>query len=136
MKIDPNTKVIVMGDLNDDPTNESVAKVLGAKGYKEDVKQGGLYNPWVYLYKKGIGTLAYNDSWDLFDQIMVSSAFLDQKQNGFFFKKQVIFKRDYMLEKTGRYKGYPKRTYNGNVYAGGYSDHFPTYIVLMKSVKK
>lgn len=135
MNIDPNTKVVVMGDLNDDPVDASVAKILGANGFKEDVKKGGLYNPWVTFFKSGFGTLAYNDSWNLFDQIMISSAFLEAEQAGFFFKEPVIFKRDYMIEITGKYKGYPKRTYNGSIYAGGYSDHFPTYIVLLKTVK-
>lgn len=135
MKIDPNTKVVVMGDLNDDPVDASVTKVLKAKSFKEDVKKGGLYNPWTTLYKNGIGTLAYNDSWNLFDQIMVSSAFLEPNQKGLFFREPVIFKRDYMIEKTGKYKGYPKRTYSGNIYTGGYSDHLPTYIVLMKAEK-
>ncbi|HXH17979.1 MAG TPA: hypothetical protein VNJ07_02760, partial [Chitinophagales bacterium] len=55
--LDPNAKIIVMGDLNDDPADASVTKVLGATGKKEDVKSGGLYNPWWALYKKGIGTL-------------------------------------------------------------------------------
>ncbi len=72
MKIDPNTKVVVMGDLNDDPTSPSVAQVLGAKFKVEDVKDGGLYNPWNDYLSKGIGTLAYQDSWNLFDKIMVS----------------------------------------------------------------
>ena len=135
MKIDPNTKVVVMGDLNDDPVDVSVTKVLGAKGYKGDVKKGGLYNPWTIFYKSGIGTLAYQDAWNLFDQIIISSCFLETNQKGLFFKEQVIFKRDYLIEKTGKFKGYPKRTYNGAIYAGGYSDHFPTYIVLLKQTK-
>lgn len=135
MKIDPNTKVVVMGDLNDDPVDVSVAKVLGAKGYKGDVKKGGLYNPWTTFYKSGIGTLAYQDSWNLFDQIIISSGFLETNQAGLFFKEQVIFKRDYMIQKTGKFKGYPMRTYSNGIYIGGYSDHFPTYIVLLKSVK-
>jgi hypothetical protein len=135
VKINPDTKFIVMGDLNDNPTDPSVAKVLNAKRKKEEVKTGGMYNPWIDLYKKGIGTLAYQDAWSLFDQIIISSGFLDQKQSGYFFKEPIIFKRDYMLQKTGRFKGYPFRTFNGSVYAGGYSDHFPTYIVLLKAVK-
>jgi len=133
VKINLNVKIIVMGDLNDDPVDASVTKILGAKGNVEEVKAGGLYNPWVTLYKKGIGTLAYKDSWNLFDQIMISSGWLDENQNGYFFKEAEIFKRDYMIQKTGKYKGYPKRAYNGKIYAGGYSDHFPTYIVLLKA---
>ena len=135
ISIDPNTKIVVMGDLNDNPTNASVTKVLNAKRKKEDVAVGGLFNPWTDLYKKGIGTLAWNDSWSLFDQLIISSSFLNKEQSGVFYKEAVVFKRNYMLQQTGRFKGYPMRAYVGSTYMGGYSDHFPTYIVLLKAVK-
>ena len=135
MKIDPNTKVVLMGDLNDDPTSPSVTQVLGAKLKVQDVKDGGLYNPWNDYLSKGIGTLAYQDSWNLFDQIMLSSGFLKRETFGFFFKKAHIFNRNFMVTKTGRFKGYPMRTYDGVIYNGGYSDHFPTYCVMLKEVK-
>lgn len=133
LRIDKDVKYIVMGDLNDNPTDPSVAKVLNAKKNIEDVPEKGMFNPWIKLYKSGIGTLAYQDSWSLFDQIIISSSFLNIQQKGYFFKEAMIFKKEYMLQKTGRFKGYPFRTFNGSVYAGGYSDHFPTYIVLLKS---
>ncbi|MFM2307161.1 MAG: hypothetical protein RLZZ367_1830 [Bacteroidota bacterium] len=135
MKINPDTKVIVMGDLNDDPTSPSVAQVLGAKTKISDVKSGGLYNPWQDFLKKGIGTLAYNDSWNLFDQIMLSSGFLKKEQSGFFYRGAHIFNRQFMVTPTGKYKGYPMRTYDGALYNGGYSDHFPTYCVFLKEAK-
>ena len=128
----PNAKIVLMGDLNDDPVSPSVAVVLNAKGDKSQVMPGGLYNPWVESYKNGIGTLAYGDSWNLFDQIMVSSAFLNKNQNGYFFHEAKIFSKPWMIQTSGQYKGYPKRTYDFNNYIGGYSDHFPTYIVLLK----
>jgi hypothetical protein len=134
MAIDVNTKVVLMGDLNDDPVSPSMTEVIGSKGKKEEVKPGGIYNPWVDFYKKGIGTLAYNDSWNLFDQIVLSSAFLDPNQSGFHYKDAHIVNRDFMVSKTGRYKGYPMRTYSGSLYVGGYSDHFPTYLVTLKEV--
>ena len=131
-KADGYQKVIVMGDLNDDPVSPSVTEVLQAKGDIKDVVKGGLFNPWVELYKKGIGTLAYQDAWGLFDQIMISYPFLNKSQNGLFFYQQHIFRREYMVENKGQYKGYPMRTWDGNTYRGGYSDHFPTYIILLK----
>ncbi|MCC7233018.1 MAG: endonuclease [Bacteroidia bacterium] len=133
--MNPDAKIILMGDLNDDPTSPSVSVVIGAKGEKDQVKRGGMYNPWVNMYKEGIGTLAYNDSWNLFDQIMVSSGWLDKKQQGFFFQDAKIFSRPWMTQTSGRYKGYPKRTYDFDNYAGGYSDHFPTYIELLRKIK-
>ena len=131
----PDAKIVIMGDLNDDPVNRSVAVILGAKGEQEQVQQGGLFNPWMKSFKAGIGTLAYNDSWNLFDQIIVSSAWLKKDQPGFFFREAKIFSEPWMLQQKGRFKGYPKRTFDGNRYIGGYSDHFPTYLVLLKETK-
>ena len=134
-KININTKIIVMGDLNDDPISPSVTKVLDAKENISDVKTGELFNPWIDLYKKGIGTLAYQDAWGLFDQIMVNYAWLDKNQTEFFYYQPHIFNKEFMVENTGKYKGYPMRTWDGNVFRGGYSDHFPTYIVLLKKAQ-
>ena len=129
---DPHAKIILMGDLNDDPVSPSVTKTLGAIGDANKIKDNGLYNPWVKYYKDGIGTLAYGDAWNLFDQIMMSNAFMNKEQKGFFFQKANIFSKEFMIQKTGRYKGYPLRTYDFSVYQGGYSDHFPTYLLLLK----
>jgi hypothetical protein len=131
-KADGEQKVIIMGDLNDDPVSPSLTEVLKAKAKIKDVKLGGLFNPWVDMYKKGYGTLAYQDAWGLFDQIVISYPWLDKEQNVFFFFKQVIFNREFMTENKGRYKGYPMRTWDGNTYRSGYSDHFPTYLVMLK----
>jgi len=130
--IEPSGRFIVMGDLNDDPVNNSITKGLKATGDAKKMNPEGLYNPWLDFYKKGLGTLAYQDAWSLFDQIIISSSFLDKHQNGFFFFKNVVFNAEYMIENAGKYKGYPMRTYSGDTYRGGYSDHFPTYIVLLK----
>lgn len=133
-KANGNQKVVIMGDLNDDPVSPSVTKVLKAKGRMKDVTQGGLFNPWWELYKNGIGTLAYQDNWNLFDQIIISYPWLAKEQQGFFFHKQFIFNKEYLKENRGRYKGYPMRTWDGNTYRSGYSDHFPTYLVMLKKV--
>jgi hypothetical protein len=127
-----DAKIILCGDLNDDPVSPSVTVTLKAKGDMKQIQRGDLYNPWMDYYKQGIGTLAYNDAWNLFDQIMISSAFLDKDQKGFFFKEAKIFSKPWMIVQNGRFKGYPKRTYDSNKYIGGYSDHFPTYIELLK----
>lgn len=134
-KLEPQAKVIVMGDLNDDPINESVAGIINAKGREKDVMPGGMFNPWMDMYKKGIGTLAYQDAWGLFDQILISHAWLRKDQAGFFYYQPHIFNKEYLVENQGRYKGYPMRTWDGNTYRGGYSDHFPTYIFFLKEIK-
>jgi endonuclease/exonuclease/phosphatase family metal-dependent hydrolase len=132
-RIDPNTNVVLMGDLNDNPTNESMTKVLKAKGDAEKLKEGELYNPWVAFFKKGIGTLAYQDSWALFDQIVMSQHLLNKDDGHYHYYKANIFKRDDMIQTSGRYQGYPKRTFDFDNYMGGFSDHFPTFITLIKA---
>ena len=134
-KLEPKAKVIVMGDLNDDPINESVSGIINAKGKEKEVMPGGMFNPWMEMYKKGIGTLAYQDAWGLFDQILISHAWLKKEQSGFFYYQPHIFNKEYLVENQGRYKGYPMRTWDGNTYRGGYSDHFPTYIFFLKEIK-
>jgi len=134
-KINPEAKIILMGDLNDDPISPSVANIIGAKGDLEEVKPGGMFNPWMTYYKQGIGTLAYNDSWNLFDQILVSYGWMKKEQKGFFFKEARIFSKPWMIQQEGRYKGYPKRTFDSNRYIGGYSDHFPTFTIFLKETK-
>lgn len=133
--INPSTRVILMGDLNDDPTDASVAKVLGAKGDKKEIKKNGLYNPFVSFYKNGIGTLGYNDSWSLFDQIMISGAMIKENPEHWFFYKAEVFNKEFLKNKFGQYKGYPHRSFDGNNWINGYSDHFPTLIYLIKEAK-
>lgn len=131
-KEDKNAKIIVMGDLNDDPTNESVELHLRAKGNQKKMKKGDMFNPMADYYKKGIGTTAYKDVWSLFDQLIVSQGLLGNDKSSYKFFKAKIFKKDYLIQKEGRFKGYPFRTYSFGAYIGGYSDHLPVYMFLIK----
>lgn len=135
LKQNPKCKILLMGDLNDDPVNESITRYLGTGPDPDHLGEGVLYNPWVSLYKKGQGSLAYQDAWSLFDQIILSQAWLDKTQKEFFFFQNDVFKKSFMIENKGRYKGYPMRTYSGDAYRGGYSDHFPTYILLLRKIE-
>lgn len=132
--ISKNTKCIIMGDLNDDPVSPSLTKVLETKNKKEEVQPGGIFNPFGEFYKKGIGTSPYQDAWGLFDQQLISAAWLDKEQAGFHYHKAVIFNKEWMVQKTGKYKGYTKRTWDGTTYNYGYSDHFPVFLVMLKPV--
>jgi hypothetical protein len=132
MKQNSFSKIILMGDLNDDPVSRSVTHTLGAKGEKRDVPPTGLYNPFYSFYKKGIGTLGYNDSWNLFDQIITSGSFLFNNNRKWQFHKAEVFNRDFLKNKFGRHKGYPHRSFEGNNWINGYSDHFPTLIYLIR----
>jgi len=133
--IDPNAKIIVMGDLNDDPVNESLKKHLRAQKDIKLMKAGDFFNPFENFYLKGVGSLAYQDAWSLFDNIIISGGLAGKEAKGFHYYKAEIYNKPFMVQKSGRYKGYPMRTFDFDVYMGGYSDHFPTYIYFIKSAE-
>ena len=130
--INPQAKIVIMGDLNDDPVDASVTKYLGAKGTKDKVNPMELYNTTYQLYKKGIGSLAYQDMWNLFDQIIISHEFLGKDYNTLKFWKTEIFNKEFLKQQDGKYKGYPLRTHSGGVWTNGYSDHFPSLMWVVK----
>ncbi len=132
-KADPQAKIVMMGDLNDDPDSPSVKDVLRAKGKKKDVPPHGLYAAMEHFYRAGVGTLAYRDSWNLFDQIFLSYDLIkDKDYSTFKLWKSGIFNKTFLTQRKGAFKGYPLRTYAGGQYLGGYSDHFPVYVILIK----
>lgn len=136
----PQTKVFVMGDMNDDPTNKSMKDILSARPEIKDVKDGDMYNPWYnLLVKQGMGTLTYQGSWNLFDQIVMTPNVLDMNGKKDYstlkFWKNQIFRRDYLFQTEGKYKGNPKRTHAGGVWLDGYSDHLPVVVYLVKEQK-
>ena len=131
-RAEPNAKIIIMGDLNDDPANESCAKVLGAKRDADKVKAGELYNVFWKTHNSGIGSLAYNNRWNMFDQIIISHGLLHANRGSLRFWQSEIFRRDFLIQQEGRYKGTPLRTFAGGVWLNGYSDHLPTLIYLVK----
>jgi len=134
-KVNPETKILILGDLNDNPTNASVIKVLKAKADIKDVTLTDIYNPWINIYKKGIGTEAFQGEWSLLDQIMLSGAFISNDNNKWKFYKTEIFKRDFLINTLGRDKGLPHRSFTVNqVWDNGYSDHFPVLVYLVKAI--
>jgi hypothetical protein len=132
--LDKNAKIIIMGDLNDDPTSPSVLKTLNAKTRKTDVLPGGLYNTMAHYFRRGIGSNAYRDAWSLFDQIIISEGLLNEDQSGYYFMHSYVYNKKFLRQKKGHFKGYPFRTFGGDEYLGGYSDHFPVYIHLIKKI--
>lgn len=131
-KVNPNAKIILMGDLNDGSYNKSVKVGIGAKLKKSEVQQFGVFNPFEQMYKDGNATLFYRDSGDIFDQIMVSETLIKPDFSTFQYWKAGIYNKPFMIEKFGRYAGYPLRHSENEI---GYSDHFPVYIYLVKEVK-
>lgn len=133
--INPNTRVVIMGDLNDDPFDISCAEVIEGRKEPDGVGAHGFYNPWWNTLECGMGTLTYKGEWNLFDQIIMSGNLLGDNVAGeenlqFFFHKICDF--DILKEQSGNYAGSPHRTFAGGKWLDGYSDHFPTEIFLIK----
>ena len=131
-KKNSNAKIILMGDLNDGSYNKSVKVGIGAKLKKSEVQQFGVYNPFEQMAKDGNATLFYRDSGDIFDQIMVSETLIKEDHSTYQYWKAGIYNKPFMIQKFGRYAGYPLRHSENEI---GYSDHFPVYIYLVKEVK-
>lgn len=134
----PNAKIMAMGDFNDDPVSPSIEKTLGAISVKENIKDTDLVDLMYTMFKKGMGTLAYRDSWNLFDQFIVTGTMVDKdkKFDSYMVFKTEIFSPSYLISPEGQYKGYPYRMYGGDTYyPNGYSDHFPIYSILLREVK-
>lgn len=131
---DPNPKIIIMGDLNDDPINSSLKNILKTKSKKSDVKDGDIYNPMEEMFRRGQNTLAYRDNINLFDQIMFTSPLLTTTNDFSSYKmyKAGVFRPQYLTTQTGKYKGYPFRSFGNGGFTGGYSDHYPVYLYLIK----
>lgn len=132
LKVNPHAKIVLMGDLNDDPVDPSVKNHLRAH---DDLSLSGnndLYNPYLPLFRKGIGSLAWQDSWNLFDQIILSPALTGDDYLSYKFYKAKVFNKPFLQQKSGAFQGYPFRTLAGGTYLGGYSDHFPVYIFLIR----
>lgn len=132
LAVNQNAKVILMGDLNDDPIDESIKKSLNTTGKETDAKAPLLFNAMESLYKKGFGTLAYNDLWNLFDQQIMTPALVNKNFKGLQFHEAHIFNKPLVITSEGRFKGYPLRTHSGGAYLNGYSDHFSVYSILLK----
>ncbi|MCX7551098.1 endonuclease [Xanthomarina sp. F2636L] len=117
--------IIVMGDFNDNPTSKSVKRL---------VNEFKLRNPFETLRTYSRGSTNNNRQWHLFDQVMLTESFFEPKKNSLQFKIANIFDADFLKNSEGKHKGIPNRTFKGTTYHGGYSDHFPVYIVLKKQV--
>jgi hypothetical protein len=107
---------------------------MRAKGDSSKLEPGDFYNPMYKMYKKGIGSNAWRDTWSLFDQVLLSQGVLGKDYSSLTFYKAHIFNKGFLIQKEGRYKGYPYRSFAGGTWMGGYSDHFPVFVLLIKEV--
>lgn len=129
----PGALVLIMGDFNDEPTNNSLLNTLKAHpiicdSIATDVtaeNDDELYNLSYQAYEEGSGTYKYKDNWNMLDQIIVSKAILTGEGIHYICNSFEIYAPHFMVTQSGKYAGTPFPTYGGIKYLGGYSDHFP-----------
>ncbi|WP_421918321.1 endonuclease [Marinifilum sp.] len=127
----PKANILIMGDFNDYPENQTIKKILNAQSISSEFKDQQLYNLASEFVKNGsIGSHKYHGKWGMLDQFIVSgcllnkSAFLYCKKDG-----MSLFAPDFLLEKDETYFGVkPYRTFVGYRYHGGFSDHLPVIL--------
>lgn len=128
--INKNAKIIIMGDLNDHPNDESVYEVLNAK---KAVKNSDLINLMIPFVDKEEGTHFYKGHWGVLDHIIASNALYNANKGLKVHKDGAqIHKKDWMLYTNKNGVSSPSRTYGGNNYYGGYSDHLAVFVRLTK----
>ncbi|MFL5731377.1 MAG: endonuclease/exonuclease/phosphatase family protein [Cytophagaceae bacterium] len=125
----PKAKIIIMGDFNDEPGDLSLSRYLGCTD-QLPLKKGQIYNSFITLEKEGKGTVKFQKSWDMFDQIMISGGLLESSSLRYKDYSKGILDLDWMHYKNVK-ANVPFRTYQGSKYLGGFSDHLPVYIKLV-----
>jgi len=134
-----HAKMIVMGDLNDNPMNNSIARVLGCRPvsivtqHPDQLQSGEFYSPWADLLQTGQGTESYKHEWNLFDQIIISKLFVKSSgSKGWHYDRGEIYKPEFIIDTYKGHEGEPHRSFVGTHWINGYSDHFPVAIYLKK----
>lgn len=127
LKEDPNANIVITGDFNDEPDNDSVISVLGAKPTGGEIENNQLYNCSSSLDAEGKGTYNYRGNWNMLDQFIASGSLVNKTSNIVLTDAQ-IFRPQYLVYVDKKYGAKPSRTYGGPRYYGGYSDHFPIFV--------
>ncbi|MBK6543282.1 MAG: endonuclease/exonuclease/phosphatase family protein [Flavobacteriales bacterium] len=131
-----DARIIYMGDLNDDPVDKSIRSGLRAVDDKTAAKNELLYGPMGPLFAKGIGSLAWRDAWNLFDQIILSPGLAQRTDDAYRFYGARVYNEAYLRTPDGSFAGYPFRTFVGDTFMDGWSDHFPVFVILVRPVKE
>lgn len=123
----PEVKIIIMGDMNDEPDNKSLIDVLGAKAPNSSAE---LYNLMIPLDEQKLGSYNYQGNWNMLDNLIISEPVL--KGDGLVVSDQLgqVFHQAWMEYRNKNDEMSPNRTYGGPNYYGGISDHFPVYMHL------
>ena len=155
----PGIKCVVMGDMNDNPTDDSMAVYLRGRETMDEMVPGDFFSPFLSMLKAGFSSLYYRGDSNIYDCLLVSYNLARPASGTFgiipvtksrnyprFLAKRKfvarmsakrtfygrIFVKPFMTNQSGQYKGTPFRTFSNGAFVGGYSDHYPTYIVIQK----
>ena len=132
---DSKAKIIICGDLNDEPENKSVSEVLGARKSLSEIKSTGLFN---LMYMKSIneqGSYSYSGDWKMLDNLIVSKS-MTENSRGYRVSAdggEVLSDKKILYYNTKADDFVPSKTYGGKNYYGGYSDHLPVYFMMIKN---
>lgn len=129
----PQARILVMGDMNDEPDSEPLVRGLGVSLTDSVSNRELLVSISAILKRKGLGSYKYRGAWGMIDQIIVSPSLLNGKHRLYTSPADAgVFSSDFILESDETFAGRkPFRTYVGYRYHGGYSDHLPVYIDLL-----
>ncbi len=129
-KINSMAKIIAVGDFNDTPNDISIFKTLMANNSNDP---GALTNLMLPIAEQGLGTHSYRGNWSALDQIIVSKSLINGDTGYTVLNSEAhIFSADWITFTSKQGTKSPNRTYGGNNYYGGYSDHYPVYTILKK----
>ena len=135
----PGIKIVAMGDMNDNPTDASMAVYLHGKENIEEVGEADFFSPFLSMYKNGYSSLYYRGEGNIYDLILVNSPLAKAPEGTLGIRPITedtyygrVFHRPFMTQQEGRYAGTPFRTFSGGKFIGGYSDHYPTYIIVSR----
>jgi len=125
-----NANIIIMGDLNDNPTDKSLMEGLNCDSISSNVNPSKMYNLSLQKFQNGEGTLFYK-SWDLFDQMIVSgNLVLANSKSKVKGNTHHILRKEWMIFTDNKGNQRPNRTASSGRYYGGYSDHLPVWLEL------
>ncbi|MBO4455367.1 MAG: endonuclease/exonuclease/phosphatase family protein [Bacteroidales bacterium] len=135
----PGIKCVIMGDMNDNPTDPSMAYFMHGRETREEMAPEDFFSPFLSMLKAGYSSLYYRGESNIYDCILVSNSLANAPEGSWQIQPIIkgkyygrIFSKPFMTNQSGQYKGTPFRTFSNGAFVGGYSDHYPTYIVIAR----
>ena len=135
----PGINCVIMGDMNDNPFDPSMSKYMHGLKDIDKVTDKDFFAPFWSMLDAGFSSLYYRGEGNIYDCILVNNALAHAQKGTFQIQKITkkkfygrVFSKRFMTNQSGQYKGTPFRTFSNGAFVGGYSDHYPTYIIIKK----